>query len=98
MLEGIAAGEHRERSLILDLALALAKDRRRDISRKTRNGLAAAAKRGRKGGRPSVVDEDKRRVILARKAEGQSIREIARGVGVSVGVVHKVVTAEADES
>ncbi|RFA11690.1 resolvase, partial [Subtercola boreus] len=42
VLEGIAAGEHTERSLILDLALALAEDRRRDIVRKTRNGLDAA--------------------------------------------------------
>ncbi|WP_446474012.1 hypothetical protein [Actinomadura opuntiae] len=40
--EGIAAGEHTERSLILDLALALAEDRRRDIIRKTNNGLEAA--------------------------------------------------------
>lgn len=31
ILDGIAAGEHTERSLILDLALALAEDRRRDI-------------------------------------------------------------------
>lgn len=42
MLEGIAAGEHTERSLILDLALALSEDRRRDIVRKTKNGLEAA--------------------------------------------------------
>jgi len=42
VLEGIAAGEHTERSLVLDLALALAEDRRRDISRKTRNDLDAA--------------------------------------------------------
>ncbi|GGP09554.1 hypothetical protein LDL08_15335 [Nonomuraea glycinis] len=41
MLEGIAAGEHTERSLILDLALALSEDRRRDIVRKTKNGLEA---------------------------------------------------------
>jgi|GEM_PF-5259903 len=52
VLEGIAAGEHTERSFLLDMALALAEDRRRDISRKTRDGLAAAARRGRKGGRP----------------------------------------------
>ncbi|MFC8046320.1 hypothetical protein [Nocardia sp. NPDC057353] len=51
VLHGIAAGEHTERSLILELALALAEDRRRDIARMTRDGLAAAAKRGRKGGR-----------------------------------------------
>ncbi|MFC4517552.1 hypothetical protein [Streptomyces ehimensis] len=33
---------------------------------------------------------NKRRVILARRAEGQSIREIAAAVRVSVGVVHKI--------
>lgn len=35
VLEGIAAGEHTERSFILALALALAEDRRRDIVHKT---------------------------------------------------------------
>jgi DNA invertase Pin-like site-specific DNA recombinase len=96
ILEGIAAGEHVERSLILDLALALAEDRRRDIVRRTRNGLESAARQGRIGGRPRVVDEDKRRAILARRAEGQSLREISRGVGVSVAVVHgEVAAAEA---
>jgi DNA invertase Pin-like site-specific DNA recombinase len=92
VLEGIAAGEHVERSLILDLALALAEDRRRDIARKTKNGLDSARVRGRIGGRPTVVDEDKRRAILARRAEGQSLRAIARGVGVSTTVVHRIVT------
>ena len=89
VLEGIAAGDHIERSLILDLALALAEDRRRDIARKTKNGLEAAARRGRKGGRRPVVDDDKRAAILARREKGQTLREIAAGVGVSVGVVHK---------
>ena len=89
VLEGIAAGEHTERSLILDLALALAEDRRRDITRKTKNGLEAARKRGRVGGRRPVVDDDKRAAILARRERGESIRTIAAGVKVSVGVVHK---------
>nr|WP_083666648.1 recombinase family protein [Saccharomonospora sp. CUA-673] len=97
VLEGIAAGEHRERSLVLDLALALAEDRRRDISRKTKNGLEAAKRQGRTGGRPPVVDDDKRRAILARRDEGQSIRQISRGTGVSVGVVHRVVNENAEE-
>ncbi|MGH3191170.1 MAG: hypothetical protein ACRDOL_28785 [Streptosporangiaceae bacterium] len=44
-------GEHTERSLILDLALALAEDRRRDITRKTKDGLEAARKRGLAMGR-----------------------------------------------
>jgi DNA invertase Pin-like site-specific DNA recombinase len=93
VLEGIAAGEHTERSLILDLALALAEDRRRDITRKTKNGLDAARKRGRVGGRRPVVDDDKRAAILARRQRGESIRTIAVGVKVSVGVVHKTLAA-----
>jgi DNA invertase Pin-like site-specific DNA recombinase len=90
VLDGIATGEHTERSLILDLALALAEDRRRDIVRKTRDGLDAARARGRTGGRPRVVDTDKRRIILARHADGESIRTIARATKVSVGTVHNI--------
>lgn len=92
VLDGIATGEHTERSLILDLALALAEDRRRDISRRTRNGLEAARRRGKVGGRPSVVDADRRAAILARRATGESIREIARGVGISIGTTHRIIT------
>src|SRR3954452_6219977 len=77
VLEGIAAGEHTERSFVLDMALALAEDRRRDIVRKTRNGLDAARKRGNVGGRRPVVDDDKRAIILARRERGESIRTIA---------------------
>lgn len=93
VLEGIAAGEHTERSLILDLALALAEDRRRDIVRKTKDGLAAAKARGKVGGRPSVVNDDMRRIIYARYDEGESIRVIAAAVKVSVGTTHSVLIA-----
>ncbi len=93
VIEGVASGEHIERSLILDLALALAEDRRRDISRKTKSGLDAARARGHVGGRPTVVDDDKRAAILARRARDESIREIARGVGVSAGTVHRVLSS-----
>ena len=92
VLEGIAAGKHTERSLILDLALALAEDRRRDIVGKTKDGLEAARRRGRVGGRRPVVDDDKRAAILARRQRGESIRTIAAGVKVSIGVVHKTLT------
>lgn len=92
VLDGIAAGEHTERSLILDLALALAEDRRRDISRKTRNGLVAARERGRVGGRPPL-SADIRRIVLSRHDDGESIRQISREVGISVGSVHKIIAA-----
>lgn len=98
VLDGIAAGEHTERSLILDLALALAEDRRRDISRKTKNGLDAARKRGKVGGRPRVIDDDRRAVILARREKGESIRVIARVLDVSVGTVHAVLAEESTKA
>ncbi|WP_083197687.1 recombinase family protein [Rhodococcus sp. 008] len=98
VLDGIAVGEHTERSLVLDLALALAEDRRRDIVRKTRNGLEAARKRGKVGGRPTVVDGDKRAAILARRDRDESIREIAAGVGVSVGTVHRVLAGHVTDA
>ena len=97
VLDGIAVGEHTERSLVLDLALALAEDRRRDIVRKTRNGLDAARKRGNVGGRPTVVDDDKRAAILARRDRDESIRTIAAGVRVSVGTVHRVLSVAATD-
>ncbi|MFC4562182.1 recombinase family protein [Nocardiopsis mangrovi] len=94
--EGIAACEHTERSLILDPALALTEDRRRDIVRKTKDGLEAARRRGRVGGRRPVVDDDKHAAILARRRRGESIRAIAAGGKVSVGVVHKTLTDAKD--
>ncbi|MCC5582185.1 helix-turn-helix domain containing protein [Microtetraspora sp. AC03309] len=97
VLEGIAVGEHTERSLILDLALALSEDRRRDIVRKTKNGLEAARRRGRVGGRRPVVD-DKRAAILARRRRGESIRAIAASVKVSIGVVHKTIAEARPET
>lgn len=98
VLDGIAQGEHIERSQILDLALALAEDPRRDIVRKTKHGLDAARARGKVGGRPRVVDQDKRAAILARRVKGQSIREIASAVGVSVGTVSGVLKDDAEKA
>ncbi|GAA0995475.1 recombinase family protein [Subtercola frigoramans] len=92
VLEGIAAGDHAQRSLILDIALALSEDRHRDIVRKTKNGLEAARRRGHVGGRRPVVDDDKRAAILARRTRGESIRTIATATGVSIGVIHKTIT------
>lgn len=96
VLEGIAAGEHTERTFLLDLALALAEDRRRDIVRKTKNGLEAARQRGKVGGRPRILDDDKRAVIRARRDKGESLREIAAAVGVSVGSVHAALATAGD--
>ena len=87
VLDGIAAGEHTERTFVLDMALALAEDRRRDISRKTKDGLEAARRRGKTGGRPTVLDDDKRAIIASRREKGESVREIAAAIAVSPATV-----------
>lgn len=92
VLGGIAAGEHTQRSFVLDMALALAECRRRNIVCKTTNGLEAARKYGKVVGRSRVIHDDKRIIILARRDKGESIREIARALGVSVGTVHSTLT------
>ena len=103
VLEGIAAGEHRERSLILDLALALAEDRRRDIVRKTKDGLEAARKRGRVGGRKPVMTEALTIQAAALRDKGFTIRQIqphlriadgaSKGKNPSVGAISQALRA-----
>lgn len=60
----------------------------------SKNGLEVARKRGKDGGRPRMIDDDKRTVILARRERGQSIREIGATTGVSLGAVLGVVSGE----
>ncbi|MFE4857404.1 recombinase family protein [Streptomyces sp. NPDC056670] len=85
VLEGIAAGEHTERSLILDLALALAEDRRRDIVKKTKSGLEAARKRGRVGGRRPVMTEPLVIQAVALRAQGFSLKQIQPHLRITEG-------------
>ncbi|WP_322500777.1 recombinase family protein [Streptomyces rochei] len=85
VLEGIAAGEHKERSLILDLALALAEDRRRDIVKKTKDGLEAARKRGRVGGRKPVMTEALVVQAAALRDRGFTIRQIQPHLRIAEG-------------
>ncbi|MFE4867750.1 recombinase family protein [Streptomyces sp. NPDC056682] len=85
VLEGIAVGEHKERSLILDLALALAEDRRRDIVKKTKDGLAAARKRGRVGGRRPVMTEPLVIQAVALRAQDFTLKQIQPHLRITEG-------------
>jgi DNA invertase Pin-like site-specific DNA recombinase len=106
VLDGIAKGDHTERSLILDLALALAEDRRRDIVKKTKNGLEAAKARGRVGGRRPVMTEALTTQALALKAKGFTIRQIQphlviteganKGKNPSVGAISQALKVSQD--
>lgn len=85
VLEGIASGEHTERTFILDLALALAEDRRRDIVKKTKDGLEAARKRGHVGGRKPVMTEALTIQAVALRERGFTIRQIQPHLRIAEG-------------
>jgi DNA invertase Pin-like site-specific DNA recombinase len=103
VLEGIASGEHTERTFILDLALALAEDRRRDIVKKTKSGLESARKRGRVGGRKPVMTEALTIQAVALREKGFTIRQIqphlriaegaSKGKNPSVGAISQALQA-----
>jgi DNA invertase Pin-like site-specific DNA recombinase len=90
VLEGIAAGDHVERSSVLDMGRDISEIRRGLVSRRVKAGLMAARERGTVGGRPRVVDRDKCADILLRREQGESLRSIAQSLGVAVGTVHNV--------
>ncbi|HEV8032934.1 MAG TPA: recombinase family protein [Stellaceae bacterium] len=66
------------------LFAALAEFERALIRERTQAGLAAARARGRKGGRPKLLDPEKRRHVVALYNDKQhSIAEICRIMGIS---------------
>ena len=68
--------------LVFHLFGALGQSERDLIRERTRAGLAAAAARGRKGGRKPVVTDDKLRRARALLAQGLTVREAAGRVRV----------------
>lgn len=76
--------------LIFHLFAALAEFERDLIRERTTAGLAAAHARGRKGGRPKGVDEQKRKAALALKRDpSYTVREICTIVGISRNTYYK---------
>lgn len=61
-----------------------------NIRENTLRGLERARAEGRVGGRPSVMDDEKRAVAKQLRAEGKSLREIGRILGVSAATVSRV--------
>ncbi|MFI7671537.1 recombinase family protein [Nocardia sp. NPDC049526] len=47
---------------------------------RTHDGLALAAAEGRHGGRPVAISKDMMRVALGRRADGESVTSIAKGL------------------
>ncbi|MFE9855623.1 recombinase family protein [Streptomyces sp. NPDC005780] len=85
VLEGVGAGEHTEMNLLLELALVLASERRRDIVKKTKNGLEAARARGRVGGRRPVMTEPLVVQAVALRTKGYSLKQIQPHLRITEG-------------
>jgi DNA invertase Pin-like site-specific DNA recombinase len=85
VLEGVGAGEHKEMNLLLELALVLASERRRDIVKKTKNGLEAARARGRVGGRRPVMTEALVVQAVALRERGFSLKQIQPHLRITEG-------------
>ncbi|MEV6576599.1 helix-turn-helix domain-containing protein [Streptomyces sp. NPDC051582] len=65
------------------------------IKDRTRSGLDAARAQGRVGGRPSVMDADKLAAAKARKDKGESVRAIAKALGVSRATLYRALSEAA---
>ncbi|WUW83894.1 recombinase family protein [Streptomyces sp. NBC_01453] len=103
VLTGVGAGEHEESNLLLELALVLATELRRDIVKKTKDGLEVARLRGRIGGRRPVMTEPLVVQAVALRAKGFSLKQIqphlritegkSKGKNPSIGAISQALRA-----
>ena len=75
--------------LVFHIFSALAEFERNLIRERTRAGLAAARQRGRVGGRPRSMTNEKIRAAKKMLAEGTPPKEVADVVGVSVPTLYR---------
>ena len=74
--------------LVFGIFASLAEFERSLIQERVNAGLSAARKRGRIGGRPKVLDENKIKIAKSMRSN-HSLSEIATHLGVSKSTVHK---------
>lgn len=75
--------------LLFTLMSALAQFERDVLADRTKEGLAAARARGRKGGRPSTDKEAVRRAMRLYKTKEYSVKEITELTGVKASTLYK---------
>ncbi|MER6200443.1 recombinase family protein [Streptomyces sp. NPDC001586] len=62
--------------LLFAFFVAMAETERENIRESTLEGLDAAARKGRHGGRPPVITDDMLHTVLRRRANGESVEQI----------------------
>ena len=75
--------------LLFNMVASLAQFERALIRERVNAGLAAARKRGRIGGRPRSIDDERMTLIQAALADGRSKAEVARAFGVNRTTLHR---------
>ena len=79
---------------ILAFLSALAEDERLRIRRRCQEGLKIAKAKGKAFGRTPALTEHQVHEILERKAEGESVRDLAKSYGVGSSTIHRVCTTD----
>jgi len=75
---------------VFHVVASIAQFERERISERTREGLAAARKKGRVGGRPQALTDDQRaEVRKMRDEDGRGIAELARLFKVSSNTIRR---------
>ena len=103
ILTGICAGTHRANGVtmadkMLFMVASMAAEMERDLIReRTLDGLRAAQAQGRRGGRPTLVDEDVLAVVRARQARGESIPAIARHLSIGRSTLYRSLQPDQDD-
>ena len=70
--------------------------RRRELqSSRVRAGIQAAREHGVSHGRPRTISDETQREIRMRRDQGETLRSIAGGAGVSIGTAHRVLARHA---
>jgi DNA invertase Pin-like site-specific DNA recombinase len=69
----------------------------RIISERTHEGLAAARARGRRGGRPRAMTEERITTALELRAKGRTLEQIAKTLGVSPSTVSRAIGQALDQ-
>ena len=77
--------------LLFNMVASLAQFERALIRERVTAGLAAARKRGRVGGRPRAISDERMEMIAAALGQGRSKAEVARAFGVSRATLHREV-------
>lgn len=76
--------------LIFHVFASIAQFERERIRERTMEGLEAARKKGRVGGRPAALSEDQKAEVLRLKDEGRTMKDIAALFKVSLATVKRV--------